>query len=60
MKWLFENGCPWNRETFTRAISHGNLEILKWLKINKCPSLDFKYYYSSNLEILEWLKQSET
>lgn len=34
MKWLHDNGCPWDESVF--SASTGNLEIMKWLKNNKC------------------------
>ncbi len=37
MKWLKENGCPWNENTFRAAAINGNLENMKWLKENGCP-----------------------
>ncbi len=37
MKWLKENGCPWDYYTFHEAARNGNLENMKWLKENGCP-----------------------
>ena len=37
MKWLFENKCPWNINTFMTAVKRGNLENIKWLEDNGCP-----------------------
>ena len=37
MKWLKENNCPWNEETFEYAAKNGNLENMKWLLENNCP-----------------------
>ncbi len=34
MKWLKENGCPWDTGTFTYATRNGNLENINWLKEN--------------------------
>ncbi len=36
MKWLKENGCPWNKWTFISAVENGNQENIKWLKENGC------------------------
>ena len=38
MKWLKENGCPWDIFTFVNATLNGNLENMKWLKENGCPT----------------------
>lgn len=37
MKWLHENGCPWEWCTFRAAVEHGNLDNMKWLRENGCP-----------------------
>jgi len=37
MKWLFENGCPFNSYTFHCAVKKGNQENIDWLIANGCP-----------------------
>ncbi|GFH46454.1 hypothetical protein CTEN210_02928 [Chaetoceros tenuissimus] len=37
LKWLRENGIPWNERTCELAAVNGNLEALKWAKSNGCP-----------------------
>ena len=37
LKWLHENGCPWDSSTCASAAKKGNLELLKWLRQNGCP-----------------------
>ena len=37
MKWLKEQGCPWDSYTFKYAARNGNLENMKWLKEQGCP-----------------------
>ena len=32
MKWLKEQGCPWDTWTFNYAVKNGNLDNMKWLK----------------------------
>jgi len=52
MKWLLENGCHWDANTFRCAIKKGNIEILNWLYLKKCPwyFVDmFKYYMLLNI-----------
>ena len=34
MKWLKDNGCPWNEHTFACAVEYCNSDIIKWLKSN--------------------------
>ena len=37
LKWLRENGCPWDEETCAYAARGGHLEVLKWARENGCP-----------------------
>jgi len=37
MKWLKEQGCPWNDHTFAAAVQNGDLDNLKWLKEQGSP-----------------------
>ena len=37
LKWLRENGCPWNGYTCAYAAMNGHLEVLKWARENGCP-----------------------
>ena len=37
LKWLRENGCPWDMLTYSNAAKNGHLYVLKWLKENGCP-----------------------
>ena len=37
LKYLHENGCPWDEETCGRAAAFGHLECLKYLYENGCP-----------------------
>ena len=59
MKWLKENRCSWNLNTFNSAVENGNLKNMKWLKENGC--LWNLYTFDSaaengNLENMKWLK----
>ena len=36
MKWLKENGCPFEDDTID-WVKDGNLDIVQWLKDNGCP-----------------------
>jgi hypothetical protein len=35
MQWLENNGCPWDKSTFSESASNGNLENMKWLHENE-------------------------
>ena len=37
LKYLHENGCPWNETTCERAAANGHLDVLKYLHENGCP-----------------------
>jgi hypothetical protein len=37
LKYLHENGCPWNKEATEVAAENGHLECLKYLHKNGCP-----------------------
>jgi len=37
LKYLHENGCPWNEKCCSNASSNGHLECLKYLHENGCP-----------------------
>jgi hypothetical protein len=37
MKWLFENGCPWDARAYHNAATHEFHHVLKWLTDNNCP-----------------------
>ena len=56
IKWLKENGCPWDTRTCTFAALNGHLEVLKWLKENGCP-WDTRTY--SNAAVKRSFRSSE-
>jgi len=37
LKYLHENGCPWNEKCYEFALEKGNLKLLKYLHENGCP-----------------------
>ena len=37
LKYMHENGCPWNELTCNYAASYGHLECLKYARENECP-----------------------
>ncbi|XP_050438601.1 ankyrin repeat and SOCS box protein 12-like isoform X4 [Adelges cooleyi] len=37
LKYLHENGCPWNETTTLNAVSYGHLECLRYAIQNGCP-----------------------
>ena len=60
MKWLRENGCPWDASTFAGAARQGDLDNMKWLHENKCPWDDITFQnavQSGYIDNLIWLKK---
>ena len=37
LKWLREEGCPWEEETCSEAAKGGHLNVLKYAHENGCP-----------------------
>jgi len=37
LKYLYENGCPWNKNSCERASFNGHIEVLKYLLEKGCP-----------------------
>ena len=37
LKYLHENGCPWNELTSFKTVKRGHLDCLKYLHENGCP-----------------------
>ena len=37
IKWLHENGVPWTKDTFARAVRNGDIKNMKWLHEKGCP-----------------------
>ena len=60
LKWLHEQGCPWDFRTFISAAQFGNIEMMEWLYQKKCPWNELTFSSaarSGNLDILKWLHE---
>jgi hypothetical protein len=61
MKWLLDNNCPWDSNTFAKAAFCGNLENMIFLFENGF-SWDSGTFYCAekhgNLENIQWLKEN--
>jgi hypothetical protein len=58
LKYLHENGCPWNSRVFAWAAKNGHLKILKYLHENGCPWNEHACSYAAingHLKILKYL-----
>ena len=57
LKWLRENGCPWNKSTCSWAAKNGHFETLKWLRANGCRWDKRTCIFAAqngHFEILKW------
>jgi uncharacterized protein YabN with tetrapyrrole methylase and pyrophosphatase domain len=58
LKYLHENGCPWNKWTYIKATRHGHLNVLKYLHENGCPWDENICYWTvrnNHSHILKWI-----
>lgn len=37
VKWLIENGCPWDWDTCAAAVAGGHLDVVRYLHSQNCP-----------------------
>ena len=60
LKWLRENGCPWDAQTCAAAAEGGHLDVLKWLRNQGCPWDERACAEAAgkgNLGMLKWLRE---
>jgi len=58
LKWLHENGCPWNEASCNYAAENGRLDILKYLRENDCPWCEYTWEFAivgGHLDVLKWI-----
>ena len=55
LKYLNENGCPWDDTTCFEAATGGHLDVLKYARENGCP-LGASCWYWAKKSVREWLK----
>ena len=61
LKFLHENGCPWNEWTCANAAKIGHFECLKYLHENGCPWHEwtcFNAAYNGHLECLKYAHEN--
>ncbi len=62
MKWLREEGCPWDAKTFENAAEVGILENMKWLREEKCPwnaETFSRAVGNGNFDNMKWLREEK-
>ncbi len=37
LMYLYESGCPWDKDAITEATRYGHMECLNYLHVNGCP-----------------------
>jgi hypothetical protein len=60
LKWLHEQGCPWDEETFRYAACCGSIEVLEWLYQNNCPWDSETFGFAAELgtlDVMKWLHE---
>ena len=59
LKYLRENGCPWDEQTCLAAAEMGHLDVLKYAHENGCPLTWQGHCYLAaegrHLDVLQWL-----
>ncbi|KAL6075282.1 Ankyrin repeat domain containing protein [Balamuthia mandrillaris] len=61
LKWLHEQGCPWDASTFDRAAVSGDLEVAKWMHAQGCPweaSTCNTAAKEGHLDFLKWAREN--
>jgi len=61
LKWLRENGCPWDWQSCAMAAKGGHLDILKWLREQGCPWNETTCSSAAEgdcLEVLQWAREN--
>jgi len=60
LKWLHDNGCPWDATVCAYAAKYGQFEMLKYLLQNGCPIDDRAIKYATDeghSVIVNWLQK---
>jgi hypothetical protein len=60
LKWLKDEGCPWDALAFSMAAKAGNMNVLNWLKDEGCPWNATAFSMATkagNINVLKWLKE---
>jgi hypothetical protein len=59
LQWARGNGCPWDKETCSKAARGGHFELLQWAWEQGCP-LDADVVCdiaNDHLEIVQWARE---
>ena len=62
LKWVRENGCPWDEKTCSWAAKGGHLATLKWARENGCPwdeETCANLAEGGHLETLKWAHEND-
>ena len=60
LKYLHENGCPWDEGTCVAAAKGGHLDVLKYAHKNGCPcDLQRCLQVASSDEVKAWIAATQ-
>merc|ERR1711957_97881 len=60
LKWLREEGCPWDEVTCYVAAANNELGVLRWALENECPYRERYIRRVEDVEFLEWFERHRT
>jgi len=58
LKWMKENGCPWDEEVTATAAVNGNVEFLKWAVENGCPYNEYRALWDAPEHVVVWAREN--
>ena len=58
LKWLREEGCPWDEFSVSHAAGQGQFETVRWLVENGCPWTQFAIQRAQTKEIGDYLNRA--
>jgi hypothetical protein len=62
LKWLHQEGCPWDSQTCDWAAAFGDVDILQWVHEKGCPWNERTCAAAArqgNLDVLMWLREHD-
>ena len=60
LQWAWQQDCPWNEKTCSRAASGGHLAVLQWARQHGCPwneNTCSRAASGGHLAVLQWARQ---
>ena len=60
LRYVRQNGCPWDEKTCSKAAENGNLHVLRYAIENGCPWDDEIYLRAANnkrIQLLQYIHE---